>query len=261
MNILYGLVKGFRLTVSIPAAILVHIGYKIGGQSTEWGLVILLFFITGLVMLQNDYFDSEHDKKKGKDFVSKNKSFIQIFLILSWCVVILSSLLFFANQSVFVLPTIGIGIGYSFFRKVLLLPVFAVAILSASPLLLAKLWNSSTELLTFFLCVFLAIFGREIIKDIEDKDIDKGYKNTLLTSNILSEKNATIFAGVLMGIGAIFSLSTAKHIDTLPSYLFYIVGFFLVMVSSFSLICYRSSTKGKKIFDSGMLLFLLALSI
>lgn len=262
MNIVYQLIKGFRLTVSIPAAILVHIGYKIAGEKTEWGLVVLLFFITGLVMLQNDYFDRDHDKKKGKDFAYQYKNLLLTFLFFGWATVVFVSLLFPVSQTVCLMLIIGIGIGitYSLLRKILLLPVFVVATLSASPLVIARADKSSIQLMLLFFCVFLSIFGRELLKDIEDKEIDIGYKKTLLTAGIFSEKGANIFAGVCISLGAILSLSISKSITNF-SYSLYLAGISLIVSCVFFLIYFNKATLGKRFFDGGMFLILLALSI
>lgn len=262
MNILYQLIKGFRLSVSIPAASLVHIGYKLSGQNTDWFLVTILLIITGLVMLQNDYFDRDNDRKKGKNFAYENRNFLQIFLLISWSLVIIAIFCLFTNQRVWLVFTIGIGIGivYSFLRKKVLLPTITVALLSASPLFLASGLDSSLKINLFALTVFTVIFGRETLKDIEDKDIDKGYKNTLLTSGIFSERSAVIFAGVCISIGGILSLSIKSHLHGI-SYDLYILGLSSLVTSVFFLLEFSKVKIGKNFFDGGMFLILIALSI
>lgn len=260
MRKIYHILKGFRITVSIPAAFLVHIGYKIVHEETNWGLVILIFFITALTMLQNDYFDRDHDQKKGKDFASKNKKFLLVFLVVCWLVVVITSFLFFENKLLWLLIIIGIGILYSFSRFIVLLPLVTVAITSASPIVLSKIPDLSTQHLLLFISIIFAILGREILKDIEDREVDVGYKETLLTSGLTTIKQACLVSGVSVAIGTLLTLVIRNNLGQLP-YAIYLAGLVLMTTSVFFIVYFNEVKNGKRFFDLGMLSILVALSI
>lgn len=262
MGKIYHILKGFRITVSIPAAFLVHIGYRVVNEKTNWGLVILIFFITALTMLQNDYFDRDHDQKKGKDFASKNERFLLVFLSMCWSVVVATSFLFFENKLLWLLIIIGIGIGilYSFSRSIVLLPLLTVAITSASPVVLSKVPDLSAQHLLLFISIIFAILGREILKDIEDKDVDVGYKATLLTSELTTVKQACSVSGISVAIGTLLTLVIKNNLGQIP-YAIYLAGLVLMITSVFFIMYFNEVKNGKQFFDLGMLSILLALSI
>ena len=58
------IIKSLRLSVTIPAALLVHVGFAVSGQGTDWTIVVMVFFIACMTMLVNDYSDRHHDLQK-----------------------------------------------------------------------------------------------------------------------------------------------------------------------------------------------------
>jgi 4-hydroxybenzoate polyprenyltransferase len=260
MNRLYNILKGFRTTVSIPAAFLVHIGYKFVNEKTDWGLVIVVFFITSLTMLQNDFFDREHDKKKDKNFAFENKNFLLIFLIVCWFLVLIISFVFFKDKFLWLFIIITIGILYSFSRHIAILPLITVAVTSALPVILCKVPFISDHHFLLFISVVLSILGREILKDIEDRKIDVGYKATLLTKKITTVKEARLISGISILLGSILILIAKGELIGLTLF-FYSLGLVLMFISVFFIIYLKNIGTGKRFFDLGMINILLALSI
>jgi 4-hydroxybenzoate polyprenyltransferase len=78
------ILDSLRLSMTIPAALLVHTGFAVSHQETNWLLVLLIFCIASMTMVQNDYFDREHDLKKGKDFAFKNQKILKYILLIIW---------------------------------------------------------------------------------------------------------------------------------------------------------------------------------
>jgi 4-hydroxybenzoate polyprenyltransferase len=219
-----------------------------------------MFFIAGLTMLQNDYFDRKHDIKKGRDFVSKNENLVLLVVLIGWLGCMISSILFFESRALLLSIVIAIGIFYSFFKKIQLLPLITVAFVSASPIVVSSFPNITRTQVILFCAVALSILGREILKDIEDKDIDVGYKATLPTSGWISEKQAYFIAGTSIVVGVTLSSFLIKSLTGF-SYSFYMAGLAFMTTSVFFVFYFNESTRAKKFFDLGMVSILVAFSI
>ena len=46
MNKISNICKGFRPTTSIAACFLIHIGFKLAGEKTDWWLAVLVFIVS-----------------------------------------------------------------------------------------------------------------------------------------------------------------------------------------------------------------------
>lgn len=254
------LLKGFRPTVSIPAAMLVHVGYRLEHLPTNWGLVIIIFILTGLTMLQNDYFDREHDLKKGKRFAYENPKFLLKFLVAGWTLTLLSAALYYPSQFIFLSLIAGIGFFYSFFRKITGLSHFTVAVLSASPLFLAEMYHSNQAVIWFSVAVFLGIYAREALKDVEDRVIDQGYKNTLLTAEVLEFNAVHENAAYIICFAAAVPIMAMPHGQPLVV-LLYFLAICMLITSAVLLSPCKMTARGKQFFDAGMCVILIAFSI
>src|SRR3989338_7245566 len=188
---LYGLIRGLRLSVSIPAGLLVHIGSKLDGIETNWLLAITLSTISGLTMLTNDYFDRYHDRIKRKYFAWENDKLVNKFLLISWSLVFIIVLLFLPSK-IPILVICGLCILYSFTLRKYPLPILLVVFISAMTVLLPNLGKNNSESIDLFITLMIAIFGREILKDAEDKDYDVGHKKTFFTESDQGEYNSWI---------------------------------------------------------------------
>jgi len=123
-----------------------------------------------------------------------------------------------------------LGLIYSEFRKIPLTPIMLVAFTSASPVLLALGTNvdkNNTIILIFLSSAFI-IFGREITKDLDDKQIDIEYKWTIPLA-IGDKKSRTIAAStILIGLVIIAKIS----LITWPALLIATMGAILLIRGS-----------------------------
>lgn len=253
------ILRSLRPAVSLPAALLVHIGAKLSGQKTDWMIVFVMFITTGLIMLQNDYFDRLQDSvQKNKRFVFDNETLVSGVLICGWLSVLTFICFFEVRVQVLLLLIAIIGFTYSFLRGVVMIPLFAVALLSASPLLLQG--NLSNTIILLFVAIFLAITGREILKDMEDTAADIGYKKTLFTEKILSTKQANIVVAALFSFSLAALVLIAQYFSLTRQIFSSIPAIFVALSISTLLSTKASTTQSKKLFDYGMISLVLMLS-
>ena len=114
-----------------------------------------------------------------------------------------------------------------------------------------------------FLGVFLFIFGREIIKDIEDAKTDKGYKRTFISMEWATTKEEKPMAGKFINMGIFFvMLATIEHIDMskfLVIKILYGLGMALCFSASFAWALKKDDVVlGKKLLDRGMTFILIS---
>jgi hypothetical protein len=179
-----------RPKAGVFSIILTIIGYKFYGE-TSWLLIsvsaITLYGITISIMAFNDLVDRYHDRKKGKFFASEHeKIFKRYNLFLGITNGLMLNILAVIDFRVAIFCAIVwlVGLGYSLvLTRVYLLNQLVVALCSATPVL-CGLVNSNewkTENILVFFTFSSLIFINEIYKDIEDRKIDPGYKETMPT--------------------------------------------------------------------------------
>lgn len=178
-----------RPTTGIFAALLTIIGFKFYHE-VSWLLIsltaIAFFGITASIMALNDLMDQNHDRKKGKYFASEHaKEFkrYNLFLGMVTGLVLVLIALFDFRVAIFCTAVWVIGLNYSLIIKFYLINQLVVALCSASPVLcgLISHFEMKTEIILIFLAFSSLIFINEIYKDIEDRKIDPGYKETMPT--------------------------------------------------------------------------------
>lgn len=200
----------FRVKVGLLASLLTVAGLRLGGTGDiSWLLPTTMFATASAAMIQNDWRDRYHDRAKGKTLASDQP---EAFLILTACVWVLVAILIIAaslQDTRLATPLTAIAVAslvYSETRRIPLLPTILVATVSASPVLLAVFVHGSTrEVWLLFTSATLIVLGREITKDIEDAEIDLGYKWTIPIS--IGGRNArlvslvTVSAALMMVVG------------------------------------------------------------
>ncbi len=142
-----------------------------------------VFCLFCTVRLQNDWRDRFHDIKKGKIFATARPKLFLLLLLLFWAVcAALIGLIALQNATLALLLTVIAlaALLYSETRKLPWVPICLSAIMSAIPAFLPSAFRTDVDrLLPLFVAAALLIFGREILKDLEDKSIDPGYKWTI----------------------------------------------------------------------------------
>ena len=258
-------IDSLRLSMTLPAAALVHMGFVLSGHPTNWLSVAIVFVVAVATMLQNDYDDRFHDFPKGKRLAYHNPKIFRLVLFVLWTFVIIFSAKVLTDshfQGFLLFVCTAIGIFYSYSRQVAFLPLFLMAFTSSLPALFAlRLEISAILCIGLCIAVFSIIMGREIIKDFEDKDIDKGYKKTIFTEKIMSEKMAMKWSAVLILAGLLITfLFRPSHSDFAS--LLYWFGAVCCLVSIIGLWAGTNSTTAKKsVLDIGIGLIVISFSL
>lgn len=247
-------IKAIRLPIVLLSGLLCLVSFRLN-QMQHLVLLPTLFtiFLAGTCMVQNDWRDREQDTLKGKCFASKNEVPFLVFLLVLWSVTIALAVTLWQKQAEFGwLSAAGIfsGLVYSEARKIPLVPALLVALTSASPILFPVVISYSPIVLLLFLSTTLLIFGREILKDLDDMDYDKGYKWTLPVSigSRQSKTIAGIFVLLASAISVVLSLKT-------------ILGVMPLVASAIYLLTDGSHKTAKVMIDIGILLTIVSLLI
>lgn len=253
-------IESFRLSVTIPAGLLVHVGSILAHQKTNWILALEAFLVATFAMVQNDYIDRFHDLKKGKRFAYEHKKEFIIVLCIGWITVWGIALSLPTPNLSILIPVILISMFYSYSRKVMYVQTFCVAIASASPLIFV---NGNLVPLVFydanalmFLSTFFGIFAREIVKDIEDAEIDVGYKYTPISMNHVTKENELRHVAGLVGVAVNLCLFCVLPILGGNSILLSMLCFSGLTLCAASGVVWgviQDTELGKKFFDYGML--------
>jgi len=136
-------------------------------------------------MAHNDLRDCWHDAKKGKSFAAEHRKSFTIFVVVLWIIATIGSLFLLLQNCWYLLIAFGMivsGLAYSELRQIPFVPNTMVALTIASSVLYPVCWGKVflPELWSVFLIVMCLMYSREILKDFDDKEIDPGYKWTLL---------------------------------------------------------------------------------
>jgi 4-hydroxybenzoate polyprenyltransferase len=214
---------------------------------------IFTIFLAGTCMVQNDWRDRKQDTLKGKCFASRNELPFLFFLLILWSATIALAVMLRQEQTEFgwlAVAGVSSGLIYSETRKIPMIPALLVALTSASPTLFPVVISYSPVVLLLFLSTALLIFGREILKDLDDMNCDKGYKWTLPVS--IGSKQAKVIAGVFILTASVASLALS-----LKTFL----GVTLLITSAICLMTDKSHKTAKKLIDISVLLTLASLLV
>lgn len=178
-----------RPLVSIYASLLTILSFSFYGR-LPWifALTVALCFalISASIQVFNDYQDRNHDIKKGKTFAHHNSALLFDFwlLISSFAVIpiiVISEIS--ANVAILCAIVWGLGILYSFLQKFFIAQNIIVALCASLPALCGNAFYGRQDIEyrspLVFLLLLAIVFVREVVKDIQDRKVDKGYKNTL----------------------------------------------------------------------------------
>lgn len=245
-------IRVLRLPLVMLAGLLCLVGFKISqGKFSVFLPTIFTIFLAGTCMVQNDWRDRNHDTLKGKPFASNNEFTFLVFLLVLWSATIALAVMLLREQAEFgwlAMAGIFSGLIYSETRKIPLIPALLVALTSASPVLFATLISYSPIILLLFLSTTLLIFGREVLKDVDDMNYDKGYKWTLPVS--VGSKQAKVIAGIFVLSASVISVALSLKI---------ILGVTPLIFSAVYLLADKSHKTAKTMIDIGISLTLASL--
>ena len=245
-------IKSMRLSVCILASFLAITGYTLVGTGTSWVAVAAVFFIASATMLQNDWRDRFHDIRKGKvlayQHAGKFLALLSVFWLVSGGLIALAAV---HDTSVGVaLAILAVaGVVYSETRMIPFVPIVLVSLASASPAALPLAAGTSSEKLwLLFLSATLVVFAREITKDLDDKQIDGGYKWTIPLA--FGEQRSRILAAVIIVAGLVAAAKVSLAILPAAS---------LAVIASVTLVRGVKPSTSRKYLDAGMALVILTL--
>lgn len=198
-------IKSLRSPRAGVAVLLVLASFKVSHQyipKEAWAVAFFVVVLCFAVMVWNDWRDRFHDIKKGKLLASSRHRAFLFYAALLWLgSITLALTLAFLNKffAVIAITLIIGGLVYSELRKIFIVPTLAVAVISATPIFFALVSQSASSpdaLWWLFIIVVAVIFAREVMKDLEDKNIDFGYKATLPL--IIGDLNSRFLIGFLL---------------------------------------------------------------
>ncbi len=243
-------IKALRLPIVVMASLLAITTFRISVWSADAYLVALFIVIAASATIaHNDWRDKEHDAKKGKTFALNHSKSFGAMVVLLWFASLSGAVgLWILNPWYGILSGLIVvsGLIYSETRRIPLLPVLLVALTSASPTLYVNLRND--KVLAIFVVSALLIFGREILKDLDDCSHDAGYKWTLPLA--FGRHAAKILAGSIVLILPL--VATWISIKTLAG-----APFFLMSASC--LILNKNHRPAKTLLDIGMVTVIVVL--
>jgi 4-hydroxybenzoate polyprenyltransferase len=162
---------------------LVVCAFRIANVPLSFSILAAVFCVFCVARLQNDWRDRHHDVGKGKFFASERPGMFLVGLAAAWalcCALIAITALEHWQAALLLCGMALAALVYSETRRLQWVPILLSALTSASPVLLpATVMRGADPMLPLFAAVVLLIFGREILKDLEDRRIDGGYKWTI----------------------------------------------------------------------------------
>ena len=178
-----------RPVVSLYVFLLAILSFSFYGR-LPWilALTVALCFalVSASIQAFNDYQDRNHDIKKGKTFAHHNPALLFDFwlLISSFAVIPMIAITeISANGAMLCAIVWVLGILYSFLQKFFIVQNIIVALCASLPALCGNAFYGRPDIdyrsSLVFLLLLAIIFVREVVKDIQDRKVDKGYKHTL----------------------------------------------------------------------------------
>jgi 4-hydroxybenzoate polyprenyltransferase len=219
---------------------------------TPW--IPIFIAIAGMaIMVQNDWRDRYHDLKKGKTFVITNESSFLLFTISLWIISAVLITIIWTKDTLWGI-TAGyltlMGFVYSEARTLPIAPGLIVSQTAAGAVLFSFVKNPQPSLVLLYLATMFFIWGRETLKDIDDVDIDSGYKWTFPV-NLGIKKSMRIV--MLMYTVALFLMLfvSCKALFGIP----------LLLASVIMMIMEKNHKLTKRIGDLGIALILISLLV
>lgn len=222
-------IKSLRLPICFLNGLLTVAGFRIADISVSWLSVVTVFFGACATMLQNDWRDRYHDVRKGKMLALEHPRAFLALLLAFWavaCGLALAVAIENINAGIVLFLMALAGLVYSEVRLIPMAPVTLVALTSGSPVLLPIMAGAdANKVWLLFLSTILIIFGREIAKDLDDHQIDGGYKWTIPLA--IGNKRAKVIAvvAIVAGLAAAVRVSVA----VLPAIILVVVGVVLLV--------------------------------
>ncbi len=212
MGKVFEYIKILRPGNCLIASIAVFIGFAVGNSGFGFSFPLLLamvsaFVICGAGQAINDYFDKEIDKKIRPEKAIPSKKIKARNVFLYSAVLFLAGIIisFFINQDAFTIAlafSVLLFVYSSLMQKIKFVGNLVVASGTGFTLIFgASVAGDYSLILPLVLSAFLVNVGREITKDMEDIEADKGIKKTLpmlLSTTLVKTIIMLCYAGGIM---------------------------------------------------------------
>lgn len=247
-----GYIKALRLPIVVMAGLLAITAFRVSVWSADAFRVAVFIVIVGFAtMAHNDWRDRECDARKGKTFALNHSKPLGVMVMLLWLASLIGAIgLWIVNPWYGVLSGLIIlsGLVYSETRRIPLLPASLVALTSASTVLYAG--PSDHRVMSLFLTSAFLIFGREILKDLDDYPHDDGYKWTLPLA--IGSRSAKLCSSAILLLVPLLALGISTKT---------LVGMPLLVISASCLILDRNHRNSKGLLDIGMATIIITLLV
>jgi 4-hydroxybenzoate polyprenyltransferase len=195
--------------LAVPMTLL---GFRLVGQNALQGLpyALVVFAIYSATIVWNDYCDKDVDFRKGKTFAHDHAHNFLNYSICWWVVAIAADCYLWqthgAAAGLLVFGLTSLGLFYTQAQKNVFTKNGTVTIWSSSLLFfpLTKGYSATPKLWWLLLVAALVNCGREVFKDLEDEEYDKGSKGTL--PKLIGRENASQCAGLMVSAGSITAI-------------------------------------------------------
>lgn len=206
--------QAMRLSMACLGVGLAAAAFRITALPLSAWALAAVFSICCAARLQNDWRDRYHDLKKQKTFACDHPLRQVLLVIFAWsvCCGLVGQIAVHNRATAILLAAmIMAGLLYSETRRIPWIPICLSALASASPAFLPSTFapGSGRTLLPLFAAAALLIFGREILKDLEDQQVDGGYKWTIPLA--FGAKSASWLAVASVAVGCAV-IATVSHL-------------------------------------------------
>lgn len=258
--------RPMRLRTVFYAVTLLFVGFRVSRLEIPG----YLYWVAAIILVggaatqgYNGWVDRYHDKKKGKTFVLENSKKFFVLLWSLWAV----SLLLVAAVFVFVgfaygvvsLVLVILGFLYTVVVRMPFIPGAYVAVVSTGPLVYALVSHPTWQTGLLLIATALFILGRETLKDLDDMEIDEGYKWTLPVR--IRARKSKIVVGILYSLAAVIMLAITINALQLAPMTLIIVALTLTVVAVVMLFANKHHKVPKGLADVSMVIVMLTLLV
>jgi len=176
-------IKSLRLPTCLLSGFLTLLSFRLARIELSYLAAFTVAVIAVATMVWNDWRDKVHDTKKGRRLAHDRPKQFLFFSLMLWAFALTLTIMLFREEfrfGILALCMVVVGMLYSEMRLIPVIPTLFVSVTAASSTLFPLLVGDSGRMRNWllFAAVAIFIFGREILKDLDDHSIDRGYKWT-----------------------------------------------------------------------------------
>ena len=222
------------------------------------------FWVTAATMVMNNYIDRKHDEGKNSEFyllASKNEHTYLLFTTGCWLTEVIFVVYLFTVNRMLGYVALGravVGFTYSWTRHIPCMPLIFIAMFmgstGASPLANG---NPNHVMWVILAGIFFSMLSRECYKDIEDHEIDLGYKKTIATT--WGTNNARLIARSSQVFSCLLFLSIPLLRLPIPAAWGGLLCLSMVCLAAFMVV--NNIPRSKSLLDTGIGAFIIVLGV